>query len=512
MPTARFPFDNARASAGSLSPLGTVLLTPVAASNADEASTIRQEPRRDGCGWILKDVRESDGLQKSEAVDGTAPHRDSTEPVRRKDSPDGSNPSIPDTSGGSQGDVVLDFTRFQKPVARVIQYDSITNGTTLQPAADDPFLDPFASSWASTVPNVLASNSNACSSLGQQPLPRFVSPNVGTTSRKTSAIPVEMIPIKDIDQISAHGLERSPSLHSHSLLERSSRIMLKARPSMGRLSRAFEQGFSKTLAVFGGRKHGDGKVALLADIETYRGTDHGSPAKAPGQKLGRSFSNSMLDRRPSKRNSMDSGFSWSPKTWRKTPSSPASELPLSPIPSPKTIRRRPRLPSFRLSSLSHLMPKDPTETLDSSASGSGHKRSDSEESWGNATQNTHKNIALCKDTQFLVTSRIQRDSHAGDGVVRKSTLRLLKHGSAWGAMKRISRKRPAQQELLASLSTSSNSESMSESSMQVYTNHELEYQEKRNSRRQDARMGALAILEGREGCRGRQCLDEQSLG
>lgn len=325
---------------------------------------------------------------------------------------------------------------------------------------------------------------------------RFIAPFDPVATTSCLAIPIAMVPIKDVHGVSSAKMDQEPTLVEAAVRRRSTGILVKAKPSMERLFRAFEDGLSKTSAVFGRRKREDGKVALMADIVAYRAIDEKpstTTKKASYQSLGRSFSTSLLHR-PPKRRSMDSGFSWSPKTWSGAPDAPANNATQSSASSsPRTIRRRPRLPDFRLSSLSHFKHK-PTVEITASLSSSDHKRSDSEESWGNVASGK-KQGGSTQHSDIVTSFRALNESRAeiSHGIRRISTLRLLKDGSAWGAMKRMRSRKSSCQNTVNSMATST-LESMSDlSNVSSYELCDME----RKQGKQDARNEALAILEGR---------------
>ena len=483
-----------------------MLLTPATGVNTTPATT-ETEPLSSGIS------NSTDATLDGRS--GEAPASTETHPVHIGDLSgkplDHYGTRSPDTFDDSERDLLLDWTRFERPIARVIEYQPSTStpdipGKALasQPLLDDPFRQPSCGTYGISP---LLDTSLAG---GQSHPRRFLSPAHCLAVSSSLSLPVAMIPIKDIDD-STRPQARLPSLAGAALRQRGSRILLKAKPSVERLSRAFEERFSKTLAVLGGGKQARGKASLMADIEAYGGADLGcatttnlgcatTTKQESHQDLARPFSSAILKRHLN-RASIDSGFSWSSKFWMQTFATPASNtLRSSPSTSPRPIRRRPRLPSFGLSSLAHLKLKEPVETRDSAPS-SDDKRSDSEDSWGN-TRSEQAQEESEQQGHSMMASRKYKQSGSGTrhGICRKPTLRLLKHGSAWGAMNHISRKRRVQQNHTNSLSASSMSEPMSEPS--GVTNYDLLY-DVRNSHlaKQDARAETLAILEGRAGSR-----------
>lgn len=303
--------------------------------------------------------------------------------------------------------------------------------------------------------------------------------------RSNAVVPVEMIPLKITD-----GSPSSP----RALKKRRSTTILKAKSSMGRLSRVFAEGFNKTISAFSspGAKDING---LEADIESYRSKGLGSPLNRWN---GASAATTPFSLR--KKGSQESGFSWSPSLLRRPRLSNGEDQSVNAPPTPnKTLRGL--IPSFRLSFPRILSGSD---SLDGGKKGLlpiGRNRRDSEESWGNVPLHIEQKNEDGREISRTTVDLGPREA-CEHGLRTVPSLRLLQYGAAWGAMRTDIKQDPSSIQRSSSPSGSSVSlsiSSISDSSMTMYASHipspnALDDEERY---KQIARMEALALLEGK---------------
>ncbi|KAJ9103580.1 hypothetical protein QFC20_004736 [Naganishia adeliensis] len=286
--------------------------------------------------------------------------------------------------------------------------------------------------------------------------------------RSNAMVPVEMIPLKITDG-------SPPS--TRALKKRRSTTILKAKSSMDRLSRVFAEGFNKTISAFSspGARDING---LEADIENYRSKGLGSPLRRWN---GASAPTTPFSLR--KKGSQESGFSWSPSLLRRPRLSNGEDQSVN---APSTLNK----------TLRSLIPRGKKGLLPI-----GRSRCDSEESWGNVPLHIEQKNEDGREISRTIVDLGQREA-CEYGLRTVPSLRLLRSGAAWGAMRTDIKQDASSIRRSTSPSGSSLSlsiSSISDSSMTMYASHipspdalddEARY-------KQIARMEALALLEGK---------------